>query len=117
MKNEHTFHVPVMGLGFTIDTPVRVAKYGISSVISIIDDILIEKMRGFYCEKLNIPYEPITEKTEDFRAKRITAYLNLIDDIGNEKFFRTWTSRSSFINKHQLFNVFCISSKTVERNT
>ena len=86
MKNEHTFHVPVMGLGFTIDTPVRVAKYGISSVISIIDDILIEKMRGFYCEKLNIPYEPITEKAEDFRAKRITAYLNLIDDIVKDNF-------------------------------
>jgi len=85
-KNQHTFHVPVMGLGFTIDTPVRVAKYGISSVISIVDDILIEKMRGFYCEKLNIPYEPITEKAEDFRAKRITAYLNLIDDIVKDNF-------------------------------
>ena len=85
-KNQHTFHIPVMGTGFTIDTPVRVAKYGISSVISIVDDILIEKMRGFYCEKLNIPYEPITEKAEDFRAKRITAYLNLIDDIVNNNF-------------------------------
>ncbi|MCH7774793.1 MAG: hypothetical protein IH784_10375 [Bacteroidetes bacterium] len=85
-KNQHTFHVPVMGIGFTIDTPVRVAKYGISSVISIVDDILIEKMRGFYCEKLNIPYEPITEKAEDFRAKRITAYLNLIDDIVKDNF-------------------------------
>ncbi len=85
-KNQHTFHVPVMGLGFTVDTPVRIAKYGISSVISIVDDILIEKMRGFYCEKLNIPYEPITEKDEDFRAKRITAYLNLIDDIVKDNF-------------------------------
>ncbi len=85
-KNQHTFHVPVMGLGFTVDTPVRVAKYGISSVISIVDDILIEKMRGFYCEKLNVPYEPITEKDEDFRAKRITAYLNLIDDIVKDNF-------------------------------
>ncbi len=85
-KNQHTFHVPVMGLGFTIDTPVRVAKYGISSVISIVDDILIEKMRGFYCEKLNVSYEPITEKDEDFRAKRITAYLNLIDDIVKDNF-------------------------------
>ena len=85
-KNQHTFHVPVMGLGFTIDTPVRVAKYGISSVISIVDDILIEKMRGYYCEKLNFPYKPITDKAEDFRAKRITAYLNLIDDIVKDNF-------------------------------
>jgi hypothetical protein len=85
-KNQHAFHIPVMGLGFTVDTPVRVAKYGISSVISIVDDILIEKMRSFYCEKLNIPYEPITDKDEDFRAKRITAYLNLIDDIVKDSF-------------------------------
>ena len=37
----HTFHNPVMGLAFTIDTPVKVARYGISSVISIVDDILL----------------------------------------------------------------------------
>ena len=86
MIKTHSFHIPVMGIGFTIDTPVRVAKYGISSVISIVDDILIEKMRGFYCEKLNIPYEPISNKVEDFRAKRITAYLNLIDDIVKDNF-------------------------------
>jgi hypothetical protein len=75
-----------MGIGFTIDTPVKVAPYGISSVISLVDDILIEKMRKLYCEKLNIKYLPIEEKTEDFRAKRITAYLNLINEIVKEKF-------------------------------
>src|SRR5574343_425334 len=37
-KNTHTFHIPVMGLAFTIDSPVRVAQYGIDSVISIMDD-------------------------------------------------------------------------------
>ena len=85
-KNQHTFHVPVMGTGFTIDSPVKIAKYGITSVISIVDDFLIEKMRSFYCEKLDLPYEPITEKEEDYRAKRITAYLNLLDDIVNNSF-------------------------------
>jgi len=30
----HSFHIPVMGTGFTIDTPLKVARYGISSVIS-----------------------------------------------------------------------------------
>ena len=44
----HTFHIPVMGLAFTIDSPIRVAHYGISSVISIMDDDLIEKMNVFY---------------------------------------------------------------------
>jgi hypothetical protein len=41
-KPLHTFHIPVMGLAYTIDSPIRV-KYGISSVISIIDDDLIRK--------------------------------------------------------------------------
>jgi hypothetical protein len=75
-----------MGLGFTIDTPVKVAQYGISSVISIIDDVLIEKMREIYSGKFNIPFEPIPQKSEDSRAKRITAYLNLINKIVIENF-------------------------------
>ena len=46
-SNLHTFHIPVMGLAYTIDSPIRVAQYGISSVISIIDDEVIEKMHAF----------------------------------------------------------------------
>ena len=68
MINTHSFHIPVMGLGFTIDTPLKVSQYGIDSVISIIDDILIEKLRKVYCEKFEIPYNEITDKIEDFRA-------------------------------------------------
>lgn len=75
-----------MGIGFTIDTPVKVAQYGISSVISLVDDLLMEKMREFHSLKLNIPFEAISNKIEDFRAKRITAYLNLINKIVREKF-------------------------------
>ncbi|MBP7498219.1 MAG: hypothetical protein KA792_11205 [Bacteroidales bacterium] len=85
-NNLHSFHIPVMGIGFTIDTAVKVAPYGISSVISLVDDMLMEKMRKFYCEKINQPYLAITEKTKDFRADRITAYLNLIDKIVKDKF-------------------------------
>ncbi len=84
--NKHTFSIPVMGLGYTIDTPVRVAHFGISSVISLVDDILMEKMREFYSQKFDIPYQTITNKTEDFRAKRITAYLNLVDELVNKKY-------------------------------
>lgn len=82
----HSFHIPVMGLAFTIDTPVKIAKYGISSVMSIVDDFLIEQMREIYCKKINIPYEPITTKIEDYRAKRITAYLNLVQQIIEKDF-------------------------------
>ncbi|WP_367754897.1 hypothetical protein [Flavobacterium sp. WC2430] len=85
-KPLHTFHIPVMGLAYTIDSPIRVAKFGISSVISIIDDDLIEKMSAFYSSKFNLPYQEITQKMHDYRAKRITTYLNLVDKIVKDKF-------------------------------
>jgi hypothetical protein len=77
----HTFYIPVMGTGFTIDTPLAVAKYGISSVIPLLDDVLIEQMRKFWCEKSCIPYDAISAHDRDHRAKRITAYLNLILEL------------------------------------
>ncbi|WP_369617620.1 hypothetical protein [Flavobacterium sp. CFS9] len=82
----HTFHIPVMGLAYTIDSPIRVAQFGISSVVSIADDDLIEKMRNFYSTKFNFPYEEISQKFQDYRAERITSYLNLVDKIVKEKF-------------------------------
>ena len=85
-KTQHTFHIPVMGLSYTIDSPIKVAHLGISSVMSIVEHNFIEKMREFYSKKFNFPYEPITSKIEDFRAKRITSYLNLVDEIVKEKF-------------------------------
>lgn len=85
-KPIHTFHIPVMGLAYTIDSPIRVAHYGISSVVSISDDEVIEKMRAFYCEKFAQPYQEITQKFHDYRAERITNYLNLMDRIVREKF-------------------------------
>ncbi len=75
-----------MGIGFTIDTPIKVAKYGISSVISLVDDCLIEKIREFYCKKMKIPFIAIDEKDDDFRAKRITSYLNLVNKIVEKEF-------------------------------
>jgi hypothetical protein len=77
----HTFHIPVMGLAYTIDTPVKVARYGINSVVSIIEDNLVELMRRHYYGKYKLPYIPITQKEDDYRAKRITDYLNLINSI------------------------------------
>ncbi|MEZ0129646.1 hypothetical protein AB9T88_07735, partial [Flavobacterium sp. LBUM151] len=92
----HTFHIPVMGLAYTIDSPIRVAQYGISSVISIADDDLIEKMRNFYSTKFNFPYEEISQKFHDYRAERITSYLNLVDKIVKQKFenFKTELAES-----------------------
>lgn len=48
----HSFHIPVMGIGFTIDTPVKVTHYGISSVISLVDDKLLERIGAHYAAQL-----------------------------------------------------------------
>jgi len=86
MIKKHSFHIPVMGIGFSIDAPLKVSQYGIDSVISLVDDILLERLRKIYCDKFEIPYDEITDKTEDFRAKRITSYLNLINNLAKMKF-------------------------------
>jgi hypothetical protein len=77
----HEFHIPVMGLGFTIDTPLKVARFGISSVLSIVEDELLERMREFYCRAENLPFQPFSSKDIDARENRITAYLNLLNDL------------------------------------
>ena len=81
----HTFHIPVLGLGYSIDTPLKVARYGISSVVSIVDDELIERMRQYICDVHKEPYQTILKSEPDARARRITAYLNLIDKIVKEQ--------------------------------
>lgn len=77
----HTFHIPVMGLGFTVDTPIKVARFGISSVVSIMDDFLLEDMRKIYSKKLHLSFSPISDSEEDYRAKRVEAYLNLLHTV------------------------------------
>lgn len=84
-RSPHTFHLPVMGTAFSIDTPLRVAKFGISSVISLVDDVLIEQMRRYHCGRAGLPYREIEADEEDARAKRITAYLDLIDSLVQEQ--------------------------------
>lgn len=77
----HTFHIPVLGLSYSVDTPLKVARYGISSVVSIIEDEMVEKMRGFHAMRNGIPYTYISDKEHDYRARRITGYLNLMKQI------------------------------------
>jgi hypothetical protein len=77
----HTFHIPVMGLAYSIDTPVKVARFGISSVVSIIQDVLIEQMREYHCKETGEEYTFIPKENIDHRALRFTAYLDLLDRI------------------------------------
>ncbi len=77
----HKFHIPVMGLAYTIDSPIKVAQFGIASVMSIVEDRLIEMMRAHYYPTINKAYHPIGTHEDDYRAKRVTDYLNLVNTI------------------------------------
>lgn len=81
MQPLHSFHIPVMGLAYTVDSPIKVARFGISSVMSIIEDRLIEMMRKHYYESNKEQYVPISTHEPDYRAKRITDYLNLVNRL------------------------------------
>lgn len=85
MIKAHSFHIPVMGIGFTIDSPIKVAQYGIDSVVSLVDDELMEKLRKVYTQKFRMNYNEISNKISDYRAKRITSYLNLLKEISEQK--------------------------------
>ncbi len=74
----HHFHIPVMGTSFTIDCPLRVGKFGISSCVSLGDDHLIEGVRRFWSNRLGRSYTPISSRSHDARAMRITAYLDFL---------------------------------------
>lgn len=74
----------MLGLGFSVDTPVKVAKYGISSVMSLVDDQLAEELREYYCRERGETYTPIPASAPDARANRFSAYLNLIKRMVEE---------------------------------
>jgi hypothetical protein len=80
-SSPHNFHIPVLGLCYTIDTPLMVARYGISSVLSIVDDKLIEDMRAYHSLRNGVAYTLIGDKEYDRRARRIAAYLDLLHDL------------------------------------
>lgn len=82
----HKFHIPVLGLGYSIDTPLKVARYGISSVVSVVDDDLTERMREFHSVEGKEEFVPIAKTDPDCRARRITAYLNLLDKLVDSQF-------------------------------
>ena len=86
MESQHTFHIPVMGTAFTADSPLKVAHYGINTVIALADDVLLERLRKYYSRLNNLSYQEIKNNTIDYRANRITSYLNMVNKIVSEKF-------------------------------
>lgn len=118
MSQVHSFHIPVMGLGFTIDTPLKVAQYGMDSVVSIGDDMLLEKLRAMYSKKYGLPYDEITDKMEDARARRITSYLNMMNSLVLKKFEtlkKEVSQKKTEIDKY--FNMLPDGSKIKEEFT
>ncbi|WP_231374031.1 hypothetical protein [Aureivirga marina] len=85
-KEAHNFYIPVMGLAYTIDSPIKVAHYGISSVMSIVDDILVEQMNEHYAKKYSLPFQKYSSKDIYARANRIKDYLNNVQKIVETKF-------------------------------
>jgi len=86
MNQMHSFHIPVLGIGYSADTPLKIAQYGMDSVLSLVDDILLEKLRNMYCGQHGLAYSEISDKTDDYRARRITAYLDLLHFLSEKKF-------------------------------
>ncbi len=82
----HTFVIPVMGTGHSADTPIRVAPLGIASVISLVDDLLLEELREHYACLYGLAFAPIPRFAPDGRARRFTAYLDTVDEIVTRKF-------------------------------
>src|SRR5690625_7237413 len=85
IQNPHLFHIPVMGTGHTIDTPIRVSELGIHSVLSVVDDMLCERLRKYYSGKFALEYQSIPKSAEDGRARRITADLDIVADIASRQ--------------------------------
>lgn len=77
----HKFHIPVLGLAFSIDSPIKVAQFGISSAVSIVDDELTERLREYHSNQNQMAYQAINKNEFDSRAKRFTAYLDMLQDI------------------------------------
>ena len=74
----HTFHIPVMGTGHSIDTPLRVARWGISSVISLVDDKMIEQVHRLHLRKLGREFKAVDPKEPRARAERIRLYMDFL---------------------------------------
>ncbi|HCM26576.1 MAG: hypothetical protein A2Z99_14180 [Treponema sp. GWB1_62_6] len=85
-QTPHHFHIPVLGTGFSVDTPIKVAPLGISSVISIVDDDLLERCRSYHCGQEGLGYEPIPASAEDARARRTREYLDLVGSLVRSRF-------------------------------
>lgn len=102
----HTFHIPVLGLAYSVDTPIKVARFGIDSVVSIIQDSLLERMREYHSRENKIEFHPVSTNDPDYRAHRITSYLNLLDTIVQNQILRL--KNESFVYDNEINRYFML---------
>jgi hypothetical protein len=115
MASSHTFHIPVMGTAFTADSPLKVAHYGITTVIALADDVLLERLRKYYSDLNDISYEEIKKNTIDYRADRITAYLDLVNKIASKKFHELTTATSEKFDEVKKYFAMLPDSSDVKK--
>ena len=93
-----------MGTAFTADSPLKVAHYGINTAIALADDVLLERLRKHYSSLNKLFYQEIKNDTKDYRADRITAYLNMVKKIASEKFEEfTTATQDKFLEVKKYF--------------
>lgn len=71
-----------MGICYTVDSPIRVAPFGMTSVISLVDDGLLEEYRMAYAEREGVD----VGAPEHERVGRIRAYLDFVADEIERRF-------------------------------
>ena len=104
-----------MGTAFTADSPLKVAHYGINTVIALADDVLLERLRKYYSDLNDISYEEIKKNTIDYRADRITAYLDLVNKIASKKFHELTTATSEKFNEVKKYFAMLPDSSDVKK--
>ena len=115
MTSQHTFHIPVMGTAFTADSPLKVAHYGINTAIALADDVLLERLRKYYSDLNDIYYDEIKNNTVDYRADRITAYLDVVNKIVSDKFDEFTTSTKDKFEEVKKYFAMLPDSSDVKR--
>ena len=115
MTSQHTFHIPVMGTAFTADSPLKVAHYGINTAIALADDVLLERLRKYYSDLNDIYYDEIKNNTVDYRADRITAYLDVVNKIVSDKFNEFTTSTKDKFEEVKKYFAMLPDSSDVKR--
>ena len=115
MTSQHTFHIPVMGTAFTADSPLKVAHYGINTVIALADDVLLERLRKYYSDLNDIYYDEIKNNTVDYRAERVTAYLDVVNKIVSDKFDEFTTSTKDKFEEVKKYFAMLPDSSDVKR--